>query len=1090
MSDKNLSEALFKPGEIARIISAKDMGNKIRLDHSEYGLAIVLDKHRNIVEHLRIGDPPRNLNDDEYVLIATTESVHVNYLSGVPDPKTKHEFGIGIDPFYERNRDGSVGKAVRCRVGFLFRIARNNRNIAQTIHRIMRDEKTNRMSKKDFLANQGRRFSDNIHHIVQTFLNAHSVAALESYGGRGMLDKDARGTLEKRLNDEGLEYIELLAHPRHETEPQGNSAQDRQKQYSGAGPNLHETEPKGNLAQDRQKQYSGAGPNLYETEPQGNSAQTQQQYYDDDSDLHDKIVKVGIGLVFVVFGIVLPIVLGLMGEWLWYFIAIVTTVVLAIALMEFFLDDDFEELQASAVGAHIFYTIMTLTLLGLMGEWWWFAGALAIAVVLLWPVVYIVPITGLVLSWILTFTAWIAPVVRYIVGWIFVFLATGVLWIAEGVLWIAGSIVAWVGSIRKKEKDIYQYPSPTQSKRNRWLALGLGTGIIAIIIIATLLIVLLPTNTSTSPSVTPMDTNGQDDIPTTAPVVQSLSDIAAPNCGGAGEPDCSTGRIYVVNKWSQLVNSRPSHNLAYDKPGTTNPFVIKNTFLNLGYVGDGNNLYASFRDEDESATGEARYRNMILPDSDTLVVVVEDNDASTDGYVVVAVNSSSDLTSYLRLYETADGSGVFIGEVKLVANTSANREEYSIYVDATTVGSINIDGTEEPRVRVVDGEQTQILLPVRNGDDVTFHYRDKTGESNGHDRITTRSSVATVEIDAPIVTVAAPENSSSSTGFTFDGSVIDSGGSGLQVSSLRLEIDGDYSDSDNNIPIIDLRAAITDGYFTRRLRDGNTERDGKDRILIGAENSSSFFGLYEPNSNYKDGRVDVLFSYTLGISLFPRRFRADIDNIVDFQALVYDLAGNVGISDADDIDNGASSEVGDDFQAHTIYIKTKSPGLVDTFEDGFTDIRVGTTDVCLTGSTQSGLVWDNADQHLESNDRFIMVVFDEPVYDISPEDFNVTVFMTSSTGVTAPMVIRVSVASNADADDPFFTSAIRNGELTQGEVDRIIELLGRSVFLELNTTFDPETRLPGVAVYDVYDFIGNAIDPERNSESLFKVCDV
>ena len=259
MPDAELSGSLFKPGEIARIISARDIGNEIRLDHSEYGLAIVLDKHRNIVEHLRIGDPPRNLKDDEYILIATTESVRVNYLSRVPDPKTKHEFGIDIEPFYEHGRNADRRKRVRCRVGFLFRIAKNNRNIAQTIHRIMRDEKTNRLSKKDFLANQGRRFSDNVHHIVQTFLNANSAAALESYSGRGVLDKDARATLEKHLNDEGLEYIELLAHPKHETEPQGNSTQTRQQRYSDADPDLYYTEPQGNSAQPRkEKRNPGA----------------------------------------------------------------------------------------------------------------------------------------------------------------------------------------------------------------------------------------------------------------------------------------------------------------------------------------------------------------------------------------------------------------------------------------------------------------------------------------------------------------------------------------------------------------------------------------------------------------------------------------------------------------------------------------------------------------------------------------------------------------------------------------------------------------------------------------------------------------
>ena len=112
----------------------------------------------------------------------------------------------------------------------------------------------------------------------------------------------------------------------------------------------------------------------------------------------------------------------------------------------------------------------------------------------------------------------------------------------------------------------------------------------------------------------------------------TLSGIASPNCGGgtsSGEPDCSTGRIYVANKWSGLVSAAAGDNttLSYDGPGT-----IGAVSLDLDHVGDNNSLYASFLDIDEAATGVARFQNIIARDSagntpDTLVVVVEDNDA-------------------------------------------------------------------------------------------------------------------------------------------------------------------------------------------------------------------------------------------------------------------------------------------------------------------------------------------------------------------------------------------------------------------------------------------------------------------------------
>ena len=218
LSDTGLSRALFKPGEIARIVSAQELGGKVYSDHPAYRLAIVLGQDHNIGGYVQKGDLPRTLKDDEYALIATTESVRVNYLSGVPNPNTRHELGIDIEPFHEHDRDSNKRVRVCCRVGFEFRAAEYNQNIAQTIHRIMRDEDTNRLSKRDFLSHLGHRFSDNIHHIVQTFLNSNSAIDLESFTGSRELNEYAKEKLAKRLGEEGLEYIDLLAHSSQDTE--------------------------------------------------------------------------------------------------------------------------------------------------------------------------------------------------------------------------------------------------------------------------------------------------------------------------------------------------------------------------------------------------------------------------------------------------------------------------------------------------------------------------------------------------------------------------------------------------------------------------------------------------------------------------------------------------------------------------------------------------------------------------------------------------------------------------------------------------------------------------------------------------------
>ena len=385
---------------------------------------------------------------------------------------------------------------------------------------------------------------------------------------------------------------------------------------------------------------------------------------------------------------------------------------------------------------------------------------------------------------------------------------------------------------------------------------------------------------------------------------------------------------------------------------------------------------------------------------------------------------------------------------------------------------------------MIDGANLRVPLPVRDGAAVTFRYRDKTGEdSSGNDQTTTRSASVAVEIDAPDITITTPESGSatSSRRPTFSGSVLDGGGSGLQVSSLRLVIDNDISDTGNTTAVFDIAGAINSaGYFLRPTNQDIAYNMAGDvvRTLVGEEDSTT--GLYATDSDYEDGRDDVAFSYTPGnnANLFPSEDLINIDNIIDFQVHVYDLAGNVGFSDADDTEEGVAG-VEDDFEAHTVNIDGSRPGLVDTESSpGGFPIRVGDTDVRLFGNTQTGLVWDIADQRLETNNRFIMVVFDDPVEDVAPEDFDVDF---STAGFSDPAVVRTVLPSNADIMDAYFTDAVTAGEITQPEADAIVELLERTVFLELNADIPPEDESV-VTVTGVVDAAGNTIDTDADSE--------
>ena len=100
--------------------------------------------------------------------------------------------------------------------------------------------------------------------------------------------------------------------------------------------------------------------------------------------------------------------------------------------------------------------------------------------------------------------------------------------------------------------------------------------------------------------------------------------------------------------------------------------------------------------------------------------------------------------------------------------------------------------------------------------------------------------------------------------------------------------------------------------------------------------------LYAANNGYVDGRTDVVFSYTpdQGEELIPTAgSNADLEVDIDFQAYVFDLAGNVGFSDSNP---GTTTEAAgmpgaeDDFQPHVFRLDRKRPALVTEMNNQFT----------------------------------------------------------------------------------------------------------------------------------------------------------
>ena len=83
-----------------------------------------------------------------------------------------------------------------------------------------------------------------------------------------------------------------------------------------------------------------------------------------------------------------------------------------------------------------------------------------------------------------------------------------------------------------------------------------------------------------------------------------LAEINTPNCGGAGEADCSVGRVYAVTRLAGLTNSSAADDVELDftSPGGA-------VDLTLDYIGDGNSLYATY------ASDENVIRATLMPSS-------------------------------------------------------------------------------------------------------------------------------------------------------------------------------------------------------------------------------------------------------------------------------------------------------------------------------------------------------------------------------------------------------------------------------------------------------------------------------------------
>ncbi len=328
------------------------------------------------------------------------------------------------------------------------------------------------------------------------------------------------------------------------------------------------------------------------------------------------------------------------------------------------------------------------------------------------------------------------------------------------------------------------------------------------------------------------------------------------------------------------------------------------------------------------------------------------------GYVLYAESDedAADDKRHLALVETGRFTGIFQGYLRL---TDADG-------DGTDGAGSDNWGREKVSATYDESDQStmEAVIGVGNGP-VTITYKD-TNSNNRTYRIEIDITPPTISIDAPAHKARSDDEKPS-----FIGAFNDSD-SGLQADSFQLDVDNTNDPGDESVlnTMFEPSGVTSDGQVRRRL--DYTGYSGAEDSLYGVITLTDNDDIYrvedEPDTgdaeswksleadDFDDGAADGEFNGEIEIDFDEFEDIPDFDgfnNAVDFQALVRDLAGNVGFSDsqptaprfinalgeekdADRDPDGETHNVLGVFSRHVVYIDDLDPYImVDASVTGF-----------------------------------------------------------------------------------------------------------------------------------------------------------
>ncbi len=357
------------------------------------------------------------------------------------------------------------------------------------------------------------------------------------------------------------------------------------------------------------------------------------------------------------------------------------------------------------------------------------------------------------------------------------------------------------------------------------------------------------------------------------------------------------------------------------------------------------------------------------------------------GYVLYAESDedAADDKRHLALVETDRFTGIFQGYLRLTdadgdgtdgeGSDNWGREKANATYDENATGE-----EDSPKT-------TEAVIGVGNGP-VTITYKDTNGNNRPY-RIEIDITPPTISIDAPAHKARSDDEKPSFIGAFNDND------SGLQSNSFQLDVDNDNDPGDESVEntMFEPSGITSAGQVRRRL--DYTGYSGTEDSLYGVitltDNPDIYRAEDEPETgaaeswksleadDFDDGAADGEFNGEIEIDFDEFEDIPDFDgfnNAVDFQALVRDLAGNVGFSDsqptaprfinalgeddADDRDpDGETHNVFGVFSRHVVYIDDLDPYImVDASVTGFYGLN--DDDVPVRDRSAIMVVFDNS----------------------------------------------------------------------------------------------------------------------------------